>query len=85
MMLAGVFMDADGNIHQFYEIEEPYYYRLDICKQGGAYHIDPSCVEYSIFKKKKILVYGNKEIYNEYSSLKENIFNARGEEKEEWG
>lgn len=83
MMLAGVFMDIDGNIHQFYEIEEPYYYRLDICKQGGSYHIDPSCVEYSIFKKKKILVYGDKEIYNEYSTLKENIFNARGDESEE--
>lgn len=82
-MLSGVFMDDGGYLHQFYEIDLPQYYRLDICKQGVAFQVEPSGVEYSIFKKKKVLVYGDTAIYKQFVDLREAVYNTKGDESTE--
>ena len=48
MMTRGIYMDYDGVIHQFYEAESNQYYRLDICKQGTQFQVDPFGVELSL-------------------------------------
>lgn len=79
-------MDDKGVIHQYYECEANQYYRLDICVQGTPFQTDPEGVEYSIFKKKATLTYGNPEVYNQYKELLDEVYNTRGDENStsEW-
>ena len=60
MMTRGIYMDYDGVIHQFYEAESNQYYRLDICKQGTQFQVDPFGVEYSIYRKKTTMEFGDR-------------------------
>lgn len=83
MMTRGIYMDYDGAIHQFYEAESNQYYRLDICKQGTQFQVDPFGVEYSIYRKKTTMEFGDKKIYEEYKKLREAIYNTRGNERTE--
>lgn len=83
MITQGIFMDSTGVIHQFYEAEGNQYYRLDICKRGTPFQTDPSGVEYSIYRKKTTLTFGNIKVYEEYKKLKEDAHNARGESRTE--
>lgn len=83
MMTRGIFMDSSGIIHQFYEAESKQYYRLDICKQGTQFQVDPFGVEYSIYRKKSTMEFGDKKVYDEYKKLRDNIYNVRGNERTE--
>ena len=65
-MTQGIFLDSKGYFHQYYLVDAPQYYRLDICTRGTRYHTDPQGVEFSIFRKKKELIYGDRKVYDEY-------------------
>lgn len=82
-MLNGIFMDGKGNVHQFYEVDLPQYYRLDICESGTQYHISPKGVQYSIFRKRKTLVYGDSTLLDEYKKLRDGISNFKAKESVE--
>lgn len=77
-MYYGLFTDKQGTAHSFYEIETNQYHRLDICKYGTPFQTDPSGVEYSIINTKKILVYGNPSIYDDFMDLKTDIHHIKG-------
>lgn len=83
MIHQGIFLDSKGVLHQFYEAETNLYYRLDICVRGTPFQVDPSGVEYSIFKKKTTYIYGSEDIFKEYNKLKETIYNTTGDENQE--
>lgn len=83
MNVSGLFMDSAGVIHQYYETDVSQYYRLDICQRGTPYQTDPSGVEYSIFRKKLTMTYGDPTVYSEYMKLRDAIYNVHGEEVQE--
>jgi len=83
MIWQGIFIDTKGVIHQFYEAEEHAYYRLDICVRGTPFIVDPSGVEYSLFKKKATYTFGDETVYKEYQDLRDAIYNMPGEEFKE--
>ena len=81
--IKGIFVDEHGFLHQYYEVDVSNYYRLDICKRGVPFQTDPDGVEYSIFRKKKTFTYGDIEVYNEFKTLRDNVYNSHGEESQE--
>lgn len=83
MNVDGMFIDTEGVIHQFYEVDVNQYYRLDICSRGTPFMTDPSGVEYSIFRKRKTMVYGDPDVYAKYKELKDSIYNIPGTETTE--
>lgn len=69
MLKQGVFNDKHGTTHWVYVVEEPKFYRIDIVREGSVFMTDISGVEYSMFRKRKTLEYGDRELYDEYQSL----------------
>ena len=82
-MTQGIFLDSKGYFHQYYLVDAPQYYRLDICTRGTRYHTDPQGVEFSIFRKKKELIYGDRKVYDEYKELIELAADTPGQETTE--
>lgn len=69
MFKQGIFNDESGVNHIFYEVMEKQFYRLDICKPGTPYQTNPEGVEYSTYRKRKTLRYGDYKVYESYKNL----------------
>lgn len=85
MMKSGLFM-MNEEPYQVFEIESKGYYRLDICKIEAQFHIEPDKIIFSMYKRKKTHMYGDREIYKQYVQLKEKLIfaNLPSISKSEW-
>lgn len=59
-----------GDIYYVYEVSNDKYYRLDICKEGTSFHIEPEGILYSEYRRKNTYTYGNVR----YKELLEEVY-----------
>lgn len=56
-----------------YEVSNAKYYRLDICKEGTKFHVEPEGILYSVFRRKKEFVYGDPLYREKFEDIKRTI------------
>lgn len=77
MIKSGVFQSAKtGQLYDVYELEEKNSYRLDICEFGAEFHNQPEKILFSLFRKRKTYIYGDRELYEELTQLRDTLINS---------
>ena len=69
MLRQGIFTTPRGSMYSIFEVNESNFYRFDITEDGAQFHIDYESVIYSQVRRKKTYEYGDRTIYNEYSTI----------------
>jgi hypothetical protein len=82
----GTFFNSAGQNYTIYEVDEKNYYRLDICDIGAEFQIEPVKVRYSMVKRRKVWIKGDRELCREFEGVKDTLINTSLpiENSEEW-
>lgn len=72
-------LTIENKTHYIYEVYNNKYYRLDICKEGTKFHIDPENIEFSLFRRKKEFVFGDVELKKKYDNILRIVSNCNAE------
>ena len=85
MFKAGILLDKRGTRHAVFEIDQPGYYRIDICQQDAQFHVEPHKVEFSLVRRRKSAVYGDRALHAELEDIKNSVNFAKLETSNESG
>lgn len=77
MLKVGIFTTPDGGEYVLYEVNLRGYYRLDMMRDNGVFNIDIDKVAFSVIRKKRTLVYGKSELYDDYLRMSETLSTAK--------
>lgn len=75
MIKSGIFIHKEVT-YQVHEVESKGYYRLDICVKDSQFHLDPLSIIFSMYKRKKTFMYGDRDIYQAFVTLKDKLLFA---------
>lgn len=86
MLEAGFFISASGKHYYTYHVTAKGYDRFDICEEGADYQIDYKSVLYSRIKKRNLMVFGNRDLYDEINEFLTACANMHGttERESKW-
>lgn len=84
MYKAGL-LRIDDKRYYVYEVSNSKYYRLDICKEGTKFHVEPEGILYSIYRRKKEFVFGNPFYKGKFDEIKRLVSSCGAETKIESG
>ena len=85
-MLTTAIFQIEGSMYTVYEIIEQGFNRIDILRGNANFQTDIDAVVYSMVYRRKTYSIGDKEIYQKYINLKEDISNKKlkSEMKSSW-
>lgn len=75
MFKMGLFM-MNNEPYQIFEVEGKGFHRFDICKEGAQFHIEPDKIIFSMYRRKKTYMYGDREVYKQYKALRNKLIFA---------
>lgn len=86
MLKQGTFLDSHGIEYTVYEQVTGNFRRLDFCVDGANFHTNPAAVRFSLVKQKDTYLYGDRDIYQEFTTLLSvsQQFHVKGQVTQEW-
>lgn len=86
MLKQGLFVDKSGEEHLIYIVDEPQFFRLDITRVGANFHTDLDMIEFSLVRKRKTYIYGDRRLYSMYNEIfdRAHEINVEGTKESHW-